>query len=212
MMSFDLSYVLVASRDEDGLIRVQPEPYGSEGTLPNYEAFLPLGLVTRPKDPTDGLGATAFVMRHGSDGRVLVGLDPRWIDLLPDFGDGGTALYATTTLSDTKKTPYIGIFGEGGAEAEGTFRVSIPSSAGITTINVSPSTGDITITHPGGTKIEVTSSMIKVGNDSAKFLVTQDLMTWITSTLLPALTGYSGNGAIAVSPPGACLTTIAKGT
>lgn len=212
MMTFDLSYVIVASRNADGFIEVQPEPYGAEGTLPNYEAFLPLGLMARPKDPTEGFGANALVMRHGSDGRVLTGHDPRWMSLLPDFGDGGAALYATTELSGTKKAPYVGFFGEGGDEAEGTFRISVSSSAGVSIIEVNPSTGNITITHPSGLKIEMSSTTIKVGNDSAKFLVTQDLMTWINSTLIPALANYTGTGAITVAPPGSCITTILKGT
>ena len=212
LMTFDLSYVLVASRNEDGFIEVQPEPYGAEGTLPNYEAFMPLGIVARPKDPEEGLGANALVMRHGGDGRVMVGLDPRWMELLPDFGDGGVALYATTELSSTKKAPYVGFFGGDGAADEGTFRVFAPSSAGTSTITINPSTGDITTTHASGVKIDMSSALIKVGNDSAKFLATEDLVTWITSVLIPALAQYTGTGAITVTPPALCTTTILKGT
>lgn len=211
-MTFDLSYVLVARRNEDGFIEVQPEPYGSEGTLPNYEAFMPLGIVSRPKDPEDGLGANALVMIYGPERRVMVGHDPRWMGILPDFGDGGVALYATTELSGTKKAPYVALFGSDGAAAEGTFRISVESSAGVSVVEINPSTGDITITHASGLKIEMSSALIKVGNDSAKFLVNQDLITWITGTLLTALSNYTGNGAITVSPPPSCITTILKGT
>lgn len=164
-MESDLSSARLATRDSDGFVEVQPDPYGSSGTLPSYEAFLHGGVMFRPKDPdpTTNLGCNILVNRHGGDGRVQIGHDPRWMSALPDFGDGGAALYATTELSGVKVTPFVGFFGEGGDAAEGTFRLSVPTSAGTTTIEVNASTGDVAITHPGGTTFTVKASGIEAG-------------------------------------------------
>lgn len=165
MIRWEFTKALLSLRDEDGFTRVQPEPLGSNGagTLPNYEAFLHGGLVHRPKAPTQERGAYALVFRDGPEGRVMPGHDPRWMSVLPDFGDGGAALYATTELNGAKVTPFIGFFGEGGAADEGTFRISVPSSAGTTTIEVSSSSGDVTITHPGGTSLTLKSTGVEAG-------------------------------------------------
>ena len=194
-MEQDLNHAKIALRDEDGFIRVQPEPYGSEedpGTLPTYEAFLPGGIVFRPKDPENGVGCYILVHRHGVEGRVQVGHDPRWMSALPDFGDGGAALYGTTTLSGGKVAPYVGIFGEGGAATEGTVRISVPTSAGTTTIEVNPSTGDVTITHPGGTSITLKGSEILLGGPGALALAkAQNLNIW-AAAVVSAITSLGG--------------------
>ncbi len=163
MIRWEHASARLSTRDEDGFVKVQPDPLGAQGTLPSYEVFLHGGVVFRPKSPTNEVGGNVLVFRDGPRGNVLVGTDPRWMSVLPDFGDGGAALYATTELSGTKKTPYIGFFGEGGAADEGTFRISVQSTAGTTTIEVSPSTGDVTITHPGGGVVVVKAASVELG-------------------------------------------------
>lgn len=172
-MRFDLPEHLLAQRDEDGFITVQPEPYGSldsegnqQGTSNSYEALLHFGLIVRPKDPTNKQGTNLLLMEQGPDKRVFIGHDRRWMSLLPDFGDGGVALYATTELSGSKKTPFIGFFGEGGAKSEGTFRIEVPTSAGLASVEIDSGTGDLTITHPSGTKAIVKSDAVYLGDEA----------------------------------------------
>lgn len=172
-MRFDLPEHRIAERDADGFITVQPEPYGSldangnqQGTASSYEAFLPFGMMVRPKDPSDGKGTNLLLMEHGPDKRILIGHDRRWIGSLPDFGDGGAALYATTELNGAKKTPFIGFFGEGGAKDEGTFTIDVPTGAGTASVEINATTGDVTITHPGGTKVLVKSDAVYLGDEA----------------------------------------------
>ncbi len=208
MMDFDLSRHTVALRDEDGFVRVQPEATSAEGTRDNYEALLHAGVITRPKDPTDGTGANLFVMRQGDDGRVLIGHDPRWMSMLPDFGDGGTALYATTELAGAKKTPFVGFFGEGGAEAEGTFKIEIPTAAGTATIVINATTGDVTITHPGGTVVIVKATGVELGAAGGLALVLAPILeAW--SSLVSA--GFTALGQSVPALVGSG-TTLVKGT
>lgn len=178
-MTFDYTTCTLSERDADGFVRCQPQPYGSKGALPSYETFQPFGLYGRPKAPTNGVGCNLFLFQHGEDWRTIPGHDPRWVGLLPDFGDGGAPLYATTELSGAKKTPYLAFFGEGGAAAEGTFRLSVPSAAGTTTIEIEPSAGDITITHPGGTTITVSATTVEIGGAGAVAIArAPELQTW----------------------------------
>lgn len=170
-MDFDIVPHVIATRDSDGFVYVQPEPLASpsapadEKSSRSYEALLHAGLIVRPKDQTGGIGANLLFMRRGAKSRMIICHDPRWMSALPDFGAGGTALYATTELSGTKVAPFVGFFGSGGAAAEGTFRISVPSAAGTVTIEVNPSTGDVTITHPGGAVIKVNSLGVHIGGD-----------------------------------------------
>ncbi len=211
-MDFDLNYAKVAVRDTDGFIRVQPEPYGSSdnpGTLPNYEAFLHGGLVFRPKDPSGGVGCEILVDRHGGDGRVQIGKDPRWMSALPDFGDGGTALYATTELNGAKVTPFVGFFGEGGAAAEGTFRISVPTAAGTSTIEVNATTGDVTITHPSGTVAAVKATGVELGAASGNVpLVRYPEL----AAAWAGLTSAAASAGITVPPLASVATTKVRGT
>lgn len=212
-MNFDLAVCTLSERDADGFIRCQADAYGSEGTAPSREVFQPFGIGGRPKARASGIGAPLLVMRHGDDVRAMPGPDPRWQSVLPNFGDGGMPLYATTERSGAREAPYLAFFGEGVEEAEGLFRLHVPAASGQTRLEVEPSAGDMTLTHASGaTKLTMDDSEIKAGDDSAKALVNEDFMTWVTGTLLPALSGYSGNGPINVSPPGAVTTTKFKAT
>lgn len=208
MMDFDLSRHTVALRDEDGFVRVQPEATSTAGTRDNYEALLHAGVITRPKDPTDGTGANLLVMRQGDDGRVLIGHDPRWMGVLPDFGDGGTALYATTEMSGTKKTPFIGFFGSGGAEDEGTFKIDVPTAAGTATVVINAETGDITITHPSGTVVVVKSTGVELGAAGGMALVKEPILVAAWSTLQGVITSLGKT----LPPLTGAGTTLVKGT
>lgn len=213
-MIFDLTSCRLSLRDEDGFVKCQPDPYGSEGTSANHEAFLPFGLGGRPKAPSTGIGAHLFVMRHGDDTFVLPGHDPRWMSARPDFGDGGASLCACTGTASSPKAPYLAFFGEGAeaGEAEGLFRIHVPAGSGQTRFEVNPSAGDVTLSHAGGgTSITMTSTEIKAGDSGAKALATLDLVTWITSTLIPALAAAPG-GPITVAPPANATTTKFKAT
>lgn len=203
-MNFDLVTCTLSERDTGGLVRCQPDPYGKKGTAPTHEAFLPFGIGGRPKAPTNGKGAYLLQMRHGDETFVLPGHDPRWMPSRPDFGDGGAPLVATTELDGSKVSPYVAIFGEGaeGGEAEGLFRISIPSSVGTTTIEVNPSTGDITITHPGGATVVIKGTSVELGAASGGgplMKYTEFAAAWATLTTngaaigltVPALTGVA---------------------
>lgn len=210
-MDFDLNEHAISLLDDDGFVRIQPVPFGSKGTRDNYEAMLHFGLMVRPKDPTNGTGTNLLVMRAGDDGRAFIGHDSRWMGVLPDFGDGGAALYATTEMAGAKKTPFVGFFGEGGAEAEGTFKIEVPTAAGTATILINSSTGDITITHPGGPVVVIKSTGVELGAAGGIALVKETLLlAWIT-TLISALASAPG-GPIVVSPPTGIGTTLVKGT
>lgn len=66
------------------------------------------------------------------------------------------------------------------------------------------------ITIMAGTKVQVLSPAISMGasGGTPKFLMNADLETWITGTLIPALTAHS----ITVTPPPATVvTTVLKG-
>lgn len=204
-MNFDLSVCTLSERDSDGFARCQAEPYGSEGSAPSREIFAPFGLYSRPKDRSGGIGASLFVLRHGDDVRAMPGPDPRWVGLLPDAGDGGLLLHATTDLSGEKKTPHVVIFGEGGAAAEGLFRISIPSSAGTTTIEISPSSGDVTITHAAGTKLLVKNTGVEIGAEGGQapaFAAPLEAWAATVETRLASL-GQSGT-----APAGVAATKV----
>ncbi len=208
-MNFELSTCMLTIRDEDGFVRCQPEPYGSKGSLPNYEAFQPFGLTGRAKDIEAGIGANALVMRMGPDGRVLLGHDPRWSEVLPDTGAGGAALYATTHLSGNRAAPHVAIFGEGGAAAEGTFRVSVPTAAGTSTIEVNATTGDVTITHPSGTVAVVKATGVELGEASGNVpLVRYPEL----AAAWAGLTSAASSAGITVPPLVNVATTKVSGT
>lgn len=212
-MQFDQSTCTLALRDADGFIRCQPETYGSPGerSAPSYEAFLPFGLVGRAKAPTKGVGAHLLVMRQGDDTMVLPGHDPRWMSAIPDFGDGGAGIYATKGTADAPTAPYVAFFGEGaaGGEAEGLFRILAKTTAGDAKVEIAPSTGDVTITHPGGTVVVVKSSGVELGAASGGgplMKYTEFATAWTTLTTNAALIGLT------VPPLTGVATTKVNGT
>jgi len=170
MITFDLrSLQLVEVRD--GFVFAQPQTYGSNGKDTSYEMIQPFGLCSRPRDATDDLGANALVLLHGSEGYTIATTDPRYQASLPDFGDGGAALYATAEVSGAVQTPYLAFYGKGGDKDEGTLRAEVQTAAGATTIEVNASTGDVTIEHAAGTKVVVKSDGVVLGDDTAVPLV-----------------------------------------
>ena len=205
-VKFERSTHRVATRDEDGFVMIQPDPNGSQGTLGNYETFLPFGIMARPKDPTDGTGAEIIVASHGQDNRVLLFHDPRWMSALPDFGEGGMALYATTEKAGARVAPYIAFFGAKGSADEGTFRIHVPAGSGEAKIEIDPNTGDITITHPLGVTVKITSAGVELGGTGAVALVKAPMLEAWTALVSTALSGLgapvptlSGSGTTKVT-------------
>lgn len=147
----------------EGFVYLQPQPYGENGTGTSYEATPPFGLLGRPRGPTDGDAANGIVLRHGPEGWVIATTDPRYQDLLPDAGDGGAGVYATIEQDGESKTPHIILFGAGGAAAEGTVRITCHATAGDSLMEWNPSTGDVTITHPGGAVVVVKGASVELG-------------------------------------------------
>lgn len=212
-MNFDLAKCTLSLRDEDGFVRCQSDPMGSpgKGSAGNYEAFLPFGLGGRSKAPTKGVGAHILVMRQGDDTMVLPGHDPRWMIARPDFGDGGACLVACTNTADDPKAPYVAFFGEGaaGGEAEGLFRILAKTAAGDAKIEIDPSSGDTTITHPGGTSVTVKAASVELGAASGGgplVKYTEFAGIWATLTTNAAALGLT------VPPLTGVATTKVNGT
>jgi hypothetical protein len=197
MMQVDYRALTLVERRE-GFVYLQPQPYGEKGTGTSYEAIPPFGLLGRPRGPTGNKAANGIVLRHGPEGFVIATTDPRYQDLLPDAGDGGAGIYATIEQGGESKTPYVAIFGADGDEDEGLFRVSIPSSAGTTTIEIDPSTGDVTITHPSGTKVIVKDTGVELGAEGGQVLV-----------LAPALTAWAASVNTALAALGQTISALA---
>lgn len=210
-MNFDLSVCTLSERDEDGFVRCQAEPYGSEGTAPSREVFLPFGLLGRPKARAQGIGASVFVMRQGDDVRAMPGPDPRWMSALPDFGDGGMPLYATTERNGSRVAPYLAFFGDGaaGGEAEGLFRLHVPAGSGQTRIEIEPSAGDVAITHASGTKLNVKAAAVELGADGGAPLVKETGS--LAAFFAAVVSAFSGLG-VTISPPTGYTCTKVNGT
>lgn len=213
-MQFDQSTCTLALRDDDGFIRCQPEAYGSPGerSAPSYEAFLPFGLGGRPKPPTKGIGAHVLVMRQGDDTMALPGHDPRWMSARPDFGDGGAPLVACTGTADAPTAPYVAFFGEGaaGGEAEGLFRILAKTTAGDAKIEIAPSTGDVTITHPSGTVVVVKSSGVELGAASGGVPLVKE--TGALATFFAAVVSALGTLGQTVTAPAGYTCSKVNGT
>lgn len=210
-MNFDVTTCRLALRDEDGFIRCQPDPLASpdKGSAANHEAFLPFGLGGRAKAPTNGVGAHLLVMRHGDLVMTIPGHDPRWMSARPDFGDGGAPLVACTGTASAPTAPYVAFFGEGaaGGEAEGLFRILAKTTAGDAKVEIDPSTGDVTITHPGGTVVVVKASGVELGAASGGAPLVKDtgvLAAWFASVE----SRLSGLGAPGSAPAGYTCTKV----
>lgn len=165
MMTVDLRSLTLVER-KDGFDYAQPAPYGSKGTSTPYETLPPFGLMGRPRGPSDGLGANGLVLMHGPKGYVIATTDPRYQAQLPDLGDGGAGLYANAEIGGSVNSPFVGLYGKGGEKDEGTFRIEVVTASGATSIEVSPSTGDVTIQHAAGTKAIVKADGVYLGDDA----------------------------------------------
>lgn len=207
MMTVDFRALTLVER-KDGFDRAQPEPYGANGTGSSYEMIPPFGLLGRPRGPTDGNGATGIVLMHGSEGFVIATTDPRTHAGLPDLGDGGAGLYATVEVDGAVQTPYLAFFGKDGEQDEGTLRVTVPTAAGTTTIEVDATTGDVTIEHAAGTKAIVKSDAVYLGDDGALPLVKDTPFQAWAATVVTAL-GALGQ---TITAPAGTATTKVKGT
>lgn len=163
MITIDLRAIKLVEQRE-GFIWFQPQPYGAKGSGVSYEAIPPFGLMGRPRGPTSAGAPNVLVLRDGPEGFTIATTDPRYQDLLPDTGEGGAGLYGTVDVGGTQ-IPHVAIFGAGGDAAEGTVRISCQSSAGETKIEISPSTGDVSITHAAGTKALVKASGVELGDE-----------------------------------------------
>lgn len=207
MMTLDLRSLTLVER-KDGFDRAQPEPYGANGSGMSYELLPPWGTFGRPRGPSDGTGANGLVLMHGSEGIVIAGTDPRYHAGLPDLGDGGGGFYGAAEISGSVQTPYVAFFGKGGEKDEGTLRAEVQTAAGVTTIEVNASTGDVTIEHAAGTKAIVKSDAVYLGDESAVALVKDTPFQAWAATVVTAL-GALGQ---TISAPTGTATTKTKAT
>lgn len=200
-MNVDLLPLTLVER-RDGFVFLQPKPWGEKGTGDSYESIPPFGLCGRPRGPTSAGAATSIVLRDGPEGFVIATTDPRYEDLLPDTGEGGAGIYGCIEQSGSK-TPHVVIFGAGGAAPEGTIRITCNTANGDTTVELNPTTGDVTITHRSGTKLVVKPDAVYLGDDAGAFpLVVEKgtIATWASAVVsalgtlgqtVPALAGYT---------------------
>jgi hypothetical protein len=207
MMTLDLRSLTLVER-KDGFDRAQPEPYGANGSGTSYELLPPWGTFGRPRGPSDGTGANGLVLMHGSEGIVIAGTDPRYHAGLPDLGDGGAGFYATVEISGAVQTPYVAFFGKDGEKDEGTMRAEVQTAAGVTTIEVNATTGDVTIEHAAGTKVIVKSDAVYLGDESAVPLVKYTALLASWTELQGVITGLGGT----LGPLASANTTKVKGT
>jgi hypothetical protein len=200
------SIALVEQRD--GFVWFQPQPYGAKGSGVSYEAIPPFGLMGRPRGPTDAGAPNVLVLRDGPEGFTIATTDPRYQDLLPDTGEGGSGLYGTVDVGGTK-IPHVAIFGASGDAAEGTVRISCQSSAGETKVDIDPTTGDVTITHAAGTAVVVKASGVELGAASGglPLALALPIIAW-AATVESRLTTLGQGGAV----PAGVATTKVNGT
>ena len=203
-MNIDLrSIALVEQRD--GFVWFQPQPYGAKGTGVSYEAIPPFGLMGRPRGPTDAGAPNVLVLRDGPEGFTIATTDPRYQELLPDTGEGGSGLYGTVDVGGTK-IPHVAIFGADGDAPEGTVRISCQSSAGETKVDINPSTGDVSITHAAGTAVVVKASGVELGaaTGGQPLALAIPFLAW-AATVETRMTTLGQSGA---APAGASTTKV----
>jgi hypothetical protein len=204
MMNLDYRAITGVER-RSGFVYIQPQPYGASGTGVPYEAVPPFGLMGRPRGPTSAGAPCGLVFRDGPEGFVVATTDPRYQDLLPDTGEGGAGLYACIEQSGTKKTPHVAVYGAGGDAPEGTVQIVCRSSAGDSTMTWDPSTGDVTIAHPGGTKINVKASGVELGADGGQAVALALPITAWAATVEARLATLGQSGT---APAGVAATKV----
>lgn len=206
MTETDVRGIVLVER-KNGFLYAQPQAYGAKGTETSREMLPPFGLTGRPRSATNGTGANAIVFSIGSEAFVLAATDPRYEAALPDLGEGGSALYATASVNGSVQTPYVGLFGAGGDKDEGTLFAWIPTSTGdATTIEVSPTTGDVTIAHATGTKVIVKADGVYLGDDAGAMPLVKDTTFQVWAAAVVA--AFNGLGVTVATPSGTATTKV----
>lgn len=181
-LAFDLGMSAYTARDADGFYTVQIVGFGSGGSQP-VEAYHPAGFLGRPRDPdVDPGGAPKLgpTLLYGQEGNQTHAL------LLNDPRVAGR-------LPEVKRGGSMQYADTGASVAYALF----DGDDGTWTLKV------------GETTAKVDASGIELGGATAKTLITQDLLTWITSELLVKLAAAPG-GPITVTPPSGITTTTTR--
>lgn len=206
MMRVELLSITLVER-HNGFNFYQPEPYGAQGTGISYESIPPFGLFGRTRGPTSAGAAKGIVLRDGPEGFVIATTDHRYEATLPDTGEGGAGLYGCIEQSGSK-TPHVVIFGAGGDMDEGTVLVTCKTPSGDATIEINPSTGDMTLTHPTGTKALLKADAFYAGGEAGAFNIVVD--NGALATAWAGLTSACATKGITVPPLVGYAATKAK--
>ncbi len=179
-IAWDVGMSAYTTRDADGFYRVQIAGFANAGSQP-LEAYHPVGFLGRQRDPeVDPSGAPKL------GPTTLYGWE----------GNQGHAL----PLSDPRVIALLPEVKGGGSIqyahlASGVSYVLLDGDDGTCTIKV------------GNTTAVVDETGIELGGASAKTLVNADLLTWITTVLIPPLNALLGPGVVTPPPPTATTTT-----
>jgi hypothetical protein len=181
-IAWDVGMSAYTTRDADGFYRVQIAGFAKAGSQP-FEAYHPVGFLGRQRDPeVDPSGAPKL------GPTTLYGLE----------GNQGHAILlndprAAGRLPEVKLGGSMQYADTGGDVAYALF----DGDTGAWTLKV------------GGTTVKVEASGTEIGGAGAKALINQDLLTWITSELIPKLATAPG-GSITVTPPSNITTTTTR--
>ena len=190
----------ILSAYEDGFLHAQFDANGDDPAAAQAEVLSPFGLDGRPRDPeadadgVPGVGATAIRAIEGRGQHMLVMGDPRATEALPALEKGSSRLYAHL---DGNKVTWLRL---DGATGSAKLRVSVGNSE--STVEVNGSTGDISLTHQGGTVLVVKTASVELGAASGGgplMKYTEFAAAWATLTTnaaalgltVPALTGVA---------------------
>ena len=160
MLELDIGKALLSAY-EDGFLHAQFDADGDEPAVAQAEVLSPFGLDGRARDPdadsdgAPGVGATALRAIEGERQHMLVMGDPRATGALPALEKGSSRLYAHL---DGNKVTWLRLDG-----ATGSAKLRVPVGSGETTVEVDASTGDITLTHQGGTVLVVKAASVELG-------------------------------------------------
>lgn len=203
MLELDIGKAILTAYNDGHLEAQFDSEGGQEAGAEQSEVLSPFGLDGRPRDPesADGIGATAM---HGYEGRTqhmwLYG-DPRCTASLPTLEKGSSRLYAHL---DGDKVTWLRLDG-----ATGSAKLRVPVGAGESTVEVDASTGDITLTHQGGTVIVVKAASVELGASAGgmPLALALPLIAWAATVETRFATlGQSG------TPPAGVATTKVNGT
>lgn len=181
-ISFDLGMSAYTARDADGFYTVQIVQFGAGGNQP-VEAYHAAGFLGRPRDPDVDPSGTPK-------------LGPSVL-----YGQEGNQTHALL-LNDPRVAGRLPEVKRGGSMQYA------DTGTGVSYALFDGDTGAWTL-HVLGQTVVVTSSGVEIGGAGAKFLVTQDLLTWITTELIPKLALAPG-GPITVTPPSDITTATTR--